>query len=78
MRPVAYSHNTRHGTFWIAIQQDMRWHIVFDGDSLGSYANPQPAAEELANGYTFWPSFGDPSGLGIPEDLGDWTPHLPR
>jgi hypothetical protein len=75
MRAVAYSHNTRHGTFWVAIQDDRRWHVVFDGDSLGGYDDPHSAAYELANGLTYWPSFGDPTALGIPEELDDWTPH---
>ncbi|EPD40871.1 hypothetical protein HMPREF9702_03440 [Delftia acidovorans CCUG 15835] len=78
MRPVAYSHATRRGTFWIALQADGRWHIVFEGGSLDPHGDPQTAAEELANGYCTWPWFGDPSTLGISEDLGDWEAHFSR
>lgn len=78
MRPIAYSHNTRRGTFFIALQRDGFWHVIFDSDSLDKYDNPQTAAEEVATGVGTWPSFGDPSKLGISEELSDWQPHFSR
>jgi hypothetical protein len=47
--------------------------LVFDGQALENHASPAAAAEELANGTCTWPSFGDPSKLGIPYDINDWT-----
>lgn len=46
--------------------------ITFDGETLGHYASPAAAAEDLANGTCFWSSAGDPSNLGIPEDISEW------
>lgn len=64
---------TRRGTFRVVPERSGRFQAMFEGEGLGSYPNPQSAAEELASGATFWPSFGDPSGLGIPEDLSQWS-----
>jgi len=47
--------------------------LVFDNETLEHHASPEAAAEALANGTCFWPSAGDPSQLGIPEDVSDWT-----
>ena len=68
----AYSYRTKHGTFRIAPSGLGGWAIYFDGDNLGNYASASLAADDLAGGYCDWPSFGDPSSLGIPEDLGEW------
>jgi hypothetical protein len=46
--------------------------IVFAGETLEYHASPAAAAEALANGTCFWPSAGDPSKTGIPEDIGEW------
>ena len=71
MRPL-FVFNTRIGPFYIAEHED-RFHPVHDDESLGSYARAEQAAEDLAGGYTFWPSSGvDPETLGIPDDLGEW------
>ena len=68
-----YSCSTRIGTFYIA-EHNGRFHPVFQDESLGSYFNAQQAAEDLAGGHTFFPSCGvDPSTLGIPEDVSEWT-----
>ena len=47
--------------------------LVFDDEALEHHASAEAAAEALANGTCFWPSAGDPSKLGIPEELGEWT-----
>ena len=75
---VAYwTYRTRHGSWAIARSRDGRWHPVFDGEALGSYHTPEAALEDLAGGYTFWPSSGiDPSECGLPDELGDWTPQF--
>lgn len=67
-----YAYRTRVGTFRIAQQPDGRWQALFEDEALGSYATPQQAIEDLAGGYTFWPSCGDPSQFGLPEELAGW------
>lgn len=68
-----YSYKTRIGTFYIAQSPDGRFHPVFDGESLGSYAMAWQAADDLAGGHTSSLSdCTDTATLGIPESLGDW------
>jgi hypothetical protein len=68
-----YIWRTRIGPFYIA-EHEGRFHAMFgDSESLGSYANAQQAAEDLANGHTFFPSNGiDPSTLGIDDQVSEW------
>lgn len=75
---LLYSFETSKGIFYIGRSQDGRFHPIFDGESLGSYAHDWQAADDLAGGYTF-SVFGisDTSELEIPHDLGEWE-HLPK
>jgi hypothetical protein len=67
-----YVANTRIGPFYIA-ESEGRFHVMYDNDSLGSYARPEQAAEDVAGGHTFSTSSGiDTATLGIPEDLSEW------
>lgn len=67
-----YSYATRKGTFHIVTRQG-KWHIYFDGDNIdGPFPSPQAAAEAVSAGTCAWPDFGDPSELGIPDDISDW------
>jgi hypothetical protein len=67
-----WKHPTKVGTFAIRKMQG-RWHALFEDESLGSYATPQKAADDLAGGHTFLPSSGvDPSRLGLTDDLAEW------
>ncbi|MEW6304403.1 MAG: hypothetical protein AB1705_13075 [Verrucomicrobiota bacterium] len=69
---MKYRFHTKAGVFEIE-QRSGRWHAMFLGESLGSYATPQDAAGDLALGHTFTPSTGvDPGTLGIAEDLSEW------
>lgn len=68
---MLYKFETAAGTFYIA-ERGGRFHPVFNDESLGSYATPQQAAEDLADGHAFKPSDVDPSALGIPDDLSEW------
>jgi len=68
-----YSHRTGAGIFYIAQSDDGRFHPVFQEESLGSYATPAMAAEELAGGHTFSaPGILDTTILAISEDLLEW------
>jgi hypothetical protein len=67
-----YIYRTRVGPFYVA-EHDGRYHPLFADESLGSYATPHQAAEDLAGGHTFTPSPGyDTSELGIPYHLAEW------
>jgi hypothetical protein len=69
---MRYLWQSRAGLFVIE-QRAGRWHPVFDGESLGSYATPQQALDDLRGGHTFSLSGGiDSSRLGLPEDLSEW------
>lgn len=63
---------TRVGPFYIS-EHEGRFHPVFKDESLGSYARPEQAAEDLAGGHTFSASgVRDTAALGIPMDLVEW------
>jgi len=64
--------NTRIVPFYIA-ESGGRFQPVYDDESLGSYARPEQAAEDVAGGHTFSISSGiDTATLEIPEDLSEW------
>ena len=72
-----YYYPTPVGTFVIA-ERFGRWHDIFDGESLGSYANPRQAADDVAGGHTFSAGPGiDTAELGIPGDIGEWKTGIP-
>jgi hypothetical protein len=67
-----YVFETSAGAFYIA-EHKGRFHPIFREESLGSYATPQQAAEDLAGGHTFsLPGGIEPSDLGIPDELEGW------
>ena len=68
-----YFCETKVGRFSIESRGD-RWHIMFKGESLGSYARPEQAADDLAGGHTYPAGPGiDTSMLGISENLSEWS-----
>jgi len=70
---LLYAYKTRIGMFFIGQSPDGRFHPVFDDESLGSYASPQHAADDLAGGHTFSiPSGIDTSTLDIPDNVSEW------
>ena len=72
--PTSYSHSSSKGPFWLLKQRDGRWLIMWDSEALETHSSPWSAAAAVATGTCMWPSFGSPAGLGISEDLEDWTP----
>ena len=66
-------YRTRAGIAEIVPERDGSFVIVFDEEALEHHASHEAAAEALANGTCSWPSAGEPSRLGIPEDIDDWT-----
>ena len=67
-----YVFETSAGAFYIG-ENKGRFHPIFREESLGSYATPQQAAEDLAGGHTFsLPGGIEPSDLGIPDALDGW------
>jgi len=72
-----YYFETKVGVFSI-VKIDERWHVMFDDESLGSYANERLAADDIAGGHTFSPGHGiDTAKLGIPRDINEWSRHKP-
>lgn len=70
---MRYSWQSRVGTFFIE-ERHGRWHPIFDDESLGSYATPQQALDDLCGGHVFSiPGGIDPSELGLPDDLAEWA-----
>ena len=54
-------------------EKDGRYHVLFENDSLGSYATPAQAADDLSGGHTDSVQSGiDTSTLGISDDIADW------
>jgi predicted double-glycine peptidase len=70
---VMYKYATSVGTFVIKAI-DSRWHVLFEDEDLGKYAQPRQALDDLVGGHTFSASCGDTSKLGLPEELSAWTP----
>lgn len=69
---MLYLWQSRAGLFVIE-RRGERWHPIFDGESLGSYASPQQALDDLCGGHTFSLAGGiDSSRLDLPEDLSEW------
>lgn len=67
-----YRWNTLIGPFFIA-EHEGRYHVVFDGESIGGYATPEQAADDVAGGHSFSiRSNVDPATLGIPDRLAEW------
>ena len=78
MNIVAYSWPSRIGTFVIRLNAQGRWDIWFQDDMLGSYHSAVSALDDLVGGHCDWPGTTDPSTLGLPDELGDWTAHVGR
>lgn len=75
---LLYVWKTTIGPFYIGQSEDGRFHPIYEGQSLGSYAHDFQAAEHLAGGHTFSiASRVDISKLGIPGDIREWEP-VPR
>jgi hypothetical protein len=73
MKPVYYW-KTRIGVFYIAQSADGRFHPVFDGEDLGSYATIQLALGDLTGGHVSpFPRGVDTSTLGISDELSEWV-----
>jgi hypothetical protein len=67
-----YYYKTRVGTFRIEERQG-RWHVVFKDESLGSYAYPSQALDDLVGGHTFSPRDRiDTRKLDLPPFLNEW------
>ncbi len=60
------------GSFYILPGRD-GWEATFGNDSLGAFASPQHAADNLARGLTCpHLSEADTATLEIPEKIDDW------
>jgi hypothetical protein len=72
--------NTVVGTFYIVKETDGSYHPYYDEHDLGSYETLVDAIEGIAYDSSLMlthPEMGDPldpSDLGIPDDIGGWSP----
>jgi hypothetical protein len=65
-------YRTRAGVFRI-VRDGAKWRPMLEDEVLmGRYDSPQSALDDLAHGHTDWPSCGDPSELGLPEEIDGW------
>ena len=68
-------HATPRGPVFIGRSSDGRFHVIWQSESLGSYACAEGAIGDAAGGHTFTPPDGTDLGkLGISGDIGDWVP----
>lgn len=68
-------HATRRLPVFIGQSPNGRFHVIYDGCSLGSYHRPEAAIEDAAGGHTFSPPDGtNLASLGLSGDIGDWLP----
>ncbi len=65
-------YETSYGTFSIRRREDGRYVCFFEDEALESHESPQACAYALGSGTCTWPSVGDPSLLGVPEELSAW------
>lgn len=67
-----YRWDTSVGPFYIA-EHEGRYLVIFNDESLGSYASARMAVDDLAGGHTFSAGPGiDTAALGISADMADW------
>jgi len=67
-----YKWNTSIGPFFIA-EHERRFHVLYENESLGSYATSVQAADDVAGGHTFSAGPGiDTAALGISDQLSHW------
>lgn len=66
-------YSSKYGPVYIKRHSNGLYHIIFDGDSLGGYHNPQQALDDAVGGHTFTPSNGiELDEFGLPGDLSLW------
>jgi hypothetical protein len=67
-----YVWHTRIGPFYIA-ESGGRFHVFYQDNALGSYATPDLALGDVADGHTFSIAGGiNTASLGIPDTLNLW------
>jgi hypothetical protein len=69
----SYVFQTPRGRFAIVPERD-GFNVLFEDEVLGWYGAPEQALDDLVGGHTYLPSNGvDPSTLGLPDELSEWT-----
>lgn len=73
---LVLGHATDRGPVFIGFSAaDGMYHIIWKGQSLGSYTTAPQAIDDAAGGTCWSPSDGaDFSMLDISRDIGDWEP----
>ena len=55
------------------VPRDERFVVYFEDEALGSYSSSRQALDDLIIGACYQPSAGNTAGLGVPDDLDEWT-----
>ena len=67
-----WRYETRFGEFRI-VPRAYRYHVEWEGEVLGYYAEPLAALEDLVGGHCSMPSSGlDTAVCGLPDELSEW------
>ena len=66
---TAYVYRSDAGLFSIELQADARWHVMWKNQDLGSCHSAESALRDLVSGHTQWPACGNPSELGLSDQL---------
>ena len=67
-----YEFRTRKGMFAVQQRDDGHWITMFENEALEPHETAEKAAHALSSGEGVWPSCGDTSEFGIPEELSGW------
>ena len=66
-------HKTKVGTFWIVeSDEDHKYYVGLDEDSLGAYEQIEKAIEDIKNQQTGCLKWDVTRGITVPEDLLEW------
>lgn len=67
-------HDTALGPVFVGRSADGRYHVIWKGESLGSYASVGLAVSDAAGGHTFSAADGvDLAALGLSDDPAEWS-----
>lgn len=69
----SYSFTAENETIWINLGLGAVWHVIHDGDDLGSYSTAEEAAWALANGRCPLPWAWRRLCVALPERLERWN-----
>ncbi|GJQ59761.1 MAG: hypothetical protein SCALA701_25620 [Candidatus Scalindua sp.] len=64
-------YKTAQDTIYI-VKANQDYDVLFKGDCIGTFDDPQQAVENLVSGHTILAAYGDLSTFDIPEEIEAW------